>query len=168
MATQKRRWLYVVSGVAVLLVFAGIGVAVVSVAWFRENLHVQQGTDASKALAAFDATKRKFPDPRPVLEFGEDRRPTYVEGLTERRKNPGSVTAVQVLAWDPEKRALADVTLPFWLLRLKSRPIVFGAYITGFDDHGVTLTAADIERFGPGVLFDYELRSGQRVLVSAQ
>ena len=39
------------------------------------------------------------------------------------------------------RESLARIGLPFWLLRLKSDPIRFGAYASGFDDEGVTLQA---------------------------
>jgi hypothetical protein len=55
-----------------------------------------------------------------------------------------------------------------WLLRLKSGPIEFGTYVSGLDDHGVRLEVADLERYGPGVLFDLTRPSGERVLLSAQ
>ena len=92
-----------------------------------------------------------------------ERRPHYVEGIAAR-KNPGTVTTVHVLAWDPDERALASVALPMWLLRLKSGPIEFGTYVSGFDDHGVRLEVADLERYGPGVLFDL---TGRRASASS-
>ena len=73
-----------------------------------------------------------------------------------------------MLAWDPGERALADVTLPMWLLRLKSGPIQLGGYVTGMDDHGVRLTADEIARMGPGVILDLTTPTGERVLLSAQ
>ena len=104
--------------------------------------------------------KSRFADPRPVVEFDDQRRPRYVEGIATR-KNAGTVTTVHVLAWDPDEHALASVALPMWLLRLKSGPIEFGTYVSGLDDHGVRLEVADLERYGPGVLFDVTAPSGE-------
>lgn len=167
MASSKRSWVPIVAGIAVLLVFLGIGAAVVSVLWFRENIVVTRDTSQQSADQAFEQWRRKFPDPRPVLEFGDDRRPSYVAGI-EGRRNPGSVSALHVLAWDARERALATVTVPMWLLRLKSGPIVFGEYMSGFDDHGVTLTPDDLDKYGPGVVFEFESARGNRVLLTAQ
>jgi hypothetical protein len=167
MATTKRRWVPIVAGIAVLLVFLGIGAAVVSVSWFRENVHVTRDTDEVAARQAFDERRRQFPDARPVLHIGDDRRPSYTPGI-ESRRNPGAVSAVHVMAWDANERALATATLPLWLLRMKSGPIVFGEYVAGFDDHGVRLSPEDLERYGPGVVFEFESARGNRVLLTAQ
>jgi hypothetical protein len=166
MTTAKRRWVPIVAGVAVLLVFLGIGAALISFAWLREHTTLERDVAASRADEAFAAAVKGFLDPRPAIEVGEDRRPRPAAGLP--RRNPGQVTTLHLLAWDPGERALADVTLPMWLVRLKSGPIQFGGYVSGLDDHGVRLTAEDIERLGPGVLLDFTAPSGERVLLSAQ
>jgi len=165
--TSKRRWWPIVAGVAVLLVFVAIAAIAVSVAYFSEHASVERDIDETRAAAAFAAAIARFPDPRPVVTFDADRKPRYVEGIAGR-SNPGTVTTVHVLAWDPDERALATVALPMWLLRLKSGPIEFGAYVSGLDDRGVRLETADLERYGPGVLFDLRSPSGERVLLSAQ
>ena len=167
MAKTTRRWLPIVAGVAVLLVFLAIGAIAVSVAYFNEYATLEREVDTARAGGAFDQATRQFPDPRPVVEFDDERRPRYVDDIASR-KNPGTVTSVHVLAWDPDERALASIALPMWLLRLKSGPIQFGTYLNGLDDHGVHLEVADIERYGPGVLFDFTASSGERVLLSAQ
>ena len=168
MATPTtRRWLPIVAGIAVLVVFLGIGAIAISVAYFSEHTTVERDVASTEAAAAFDRAKRHFADVRPVVEFDENRKPHYVEGISSRN-NPGTVTTVHVLAWDPAEHALATVVLPMWLLRLKSGPIEFGTYVGGLDDHGVRLEVADLERYGPGVLFDFTAASGERVLLSAQ
>lgn len=167
MAGSTRRWLPIAAGVAVLLVFVAIGAIAVSVAYFSEHTTVERGIDEARAAAVFAEAMRRFPDARPVIEFDAGRKPHYVEGIAGR-KNPGSVTTVHITAWDPDQRALATVALPMWLLRLKSGPIEFGTYVSGLDDHGVRLEVADLERYGPGVLFDFRAPSGERVLLSAQ
>lgn len=167
MAKTTRRWLPIVAGIAVLVVFVGIGAIAISVAYFSEHTSVERDIDIARAEAAFAAAKNRFADPRPVVEFDDQRRPRYVEGIATR-KNAGTVTTVHVLAWDPDEHALASVALPMWLLRLKSGPIEFGTYMSGLDDHGVRLEVADLERYGPGVLFDVTAPSGGRVLLSAQ
>ena len=165
MATATRRWMPIVAGLAVSLASLAIGAVVVSVAWFRENTTLERGVDASRMEDAFAAAARRFPDPRPGLEVGEGRRPRPAQRAA--RTNPGQVTTLHVLAWDPAERALADVALPMWLVRLKSEPFALGAYVTGLDDHRVQFTAAEIERLGPGVLVDYTSPSGERVLLFA-
>ncbi|MCA1584816.1 MAG: hypothetical protein LC791_08610 [Acidobacteria bacterium] len=75
---------------------------------------------------------------------------------------------LHVLAWDPDEERLARISLPFWLLRMKSTPIELAAYASGLDDEGVELSAEDIEKYGPGIVLDHTTSSGERVLFWAQ
>lgn len=166
MATTKRRWVPIVGGVVALLVLLGIVATTISIVWLRERTTLSRDVSVTRASEAFAAAAQRFADPRPAIELGDDRRPRPATGTP--RRNPGSIGELRVLAWGAKEQALADVTLPLWLLRLKSGPIVFGSYVSGLDDRGVRLTAEEIERLGPGVLIDLTTPSGDRVLVSAQ
>ena len=167
MATGRRRWLPIVAGVVVLLVVVAAGVGTVSVLWLKEQVQIESDTSTSEAAVAFDAATRRFADPRPLLTIGDDRRPQYAiePGM---RRNPGTVSALSLLVWDERRRTLTTVTLPMWLLRLKSGPIAFGEYVSGMDEHGVRLQAEDLERYGPGVVVDLQTPDGHRVLMTAQ
>lgn len=167
MTTTRRRWPLVLAGVVVFLGVVVIGLGVAATIWFRDSVQVERGTSRAAAQAAFDTARRQFPDPRPILELGDDRRPRYVPGL-ESRRNPGEVNALHILAWEADEGALATVALPMWLLRLKTGPIVFGEYVSGMDDHGVRLEPKDLERYGPGVVLDFETADGNRVLLTAR
>ena len=138
MTTAKRRWVPIVGGAVALVVLLGIAGAALSFAWLREHTTLERDIPVARATEAFAAVARRFSDPRPAVEFDTQRRP---HPATTLRTNPGEVTTLQVVAWDPDERALADVTLPMWLLRLKAGPIQLGGYVTGMDDHGVRLTA---------------------------
>jgi hypothetical protein len=167
MAKGARGWAPIVVGIAVVVAMVGIAAVVVSVSWFQQNVQVSRDTTRESADTRFADARRRFPDQRPVLEFDDDRRPRFVKGI-ESRKNPGTVSELHVLAWDPDERAMATITVPLWLLRLKSGPIEFGEYVSGFDDNGVRLEVDDLERYGPGIVFEYRRGSGERVLLSAQ
>ena len=66
------------------------------------------------------------------------------------------------------KRKSCALRLPFWLLRLKSDPIRFSAYASGFDDEASTCRPEDIEKYGPGIILDGTSPEGERVLLWAQ
>jgi len=166
MTTTKRRWLPIVGGIAALAVLLGIVATTLSVVWLRERTTIARDVSTTRANEAFAAAAQRFADSRPAFELGDDRRPRPAAGAP--RRNPGSVSDLHVLAWAAQEQTLADVTLPLWLLRLKSGPIAFGTYVSGLDDHGVRLTAEEIERLGPGVLIDFTAPDGDRVLLSAQ
>lgn len=166
MTTKRRRWPIVLAGVAVFVIVVIIALAVAGSLFIRENVQVARGAGRHNAEVAFDAAKTRFPDARPLLVLDADRRPVLTPGL-ESRRNPGTVTSLHILAWDADEDALATVTLPMWLLRLKSGPIAFGEYASGLDG-AVRLEPADVERHGPGIVLDFETPDGNRVLLTAQ
>lgn len=162
----KRRWIPIVIGIVFLVFVLGVGAVVFSVAWFRQHLTVTE-TSETTAAREFDAVRAKFPGQRPLLEM-RDGRPQYVE---ERRNEPPStsrITTLHLIAWDDEDGQLATFALPFWLLRMKSGPISFSSYASGFDDKGVSIRPEDIERHGPGLVLDFSEGRRGRVLVWAE
>jgi hypothetical protein len=163
MAT-KRRWLPIVVGVLILLAFVAIGVVIAGVAWFQQNVHVAETTEGD-ALREFDAILAKHPGRAPLLEFA-DGTPRYTGGVAPApAAQRVQLQAINVLVWSPREDELTRVSLPFWLVRLKSEPIRLSAYASGLDDEGVSLRPEDIERFGPGIILDMTSPSRERILV---
>jgi hypothetical protein len=159
-----RRWGPILFGVAVLVVFVGIGAVIFSVAWFRENVTIEPATEAS-AVTTFDDVRRRHAEKAPLVEVrdaGVKRNPPP-DGT---RRTP--LTTLHVLAWDPREERLVKFSLPFWFLRLKETPIQFGTEAGGLDDIGLQLTVGDIERYGPGIVADVELRRGARAMLWAE
>ena len=159
---KVRRWAPIVFGVCVFVVFLGICVAVVGFAWVREHLAVEAAS-ATNAEAAFDEVRQRFTDKMPLLEM---------HGVsTPRRSAPAadtprtSLNTLHVLAWDADNEQLARFDVPFWLLRLKETPIRFGTYASGLDELKITLTAAEIERYGPGIIVDISREGRDRALL---
>lgn len=167
MTAPKRRWLWVLAGVVLLVCVVVAGVVAASWFYFRDRLEIAQGTSRSDALARFETERQRYADRRPLLVMGDDRRPRYAEGAPERR-NDGDVAAFNVLAWDADDGALVSVSVPMWVLRMKSGPISVGEYVSDLDGHGVRLQAEDLQRYGPGVLLDIEGPDGDLVLLTAQ
>ena len=159
----KRKWIPIAIGVALLVFVLGLGGIVFSVAWMRQNLLVTELPEAT-AAQEFNAVLAKFPGQRPLLEL-RDGKPEYT---AERRNEPASTTSLttlHVMAWDDEEGKLATFAMPFWLLRLKSGPIAFSSYASGFDDRGLTLRVEDIEKHGPGIVLDLTEAGEGRVLI---
>jgi hypothetical protein len=164
---KRRNWLLIAFGVLVLLVFVGLGAIIAVTAWVQQNLSVRD-TSQTNAHAEFDAVRQKFPHRPPLLEM-RDGRPAYSNG-SPPAPSPTRVALdrMHVMAWDPEDEKLVSVSVPFWLLRLKATPIELGSYASGFDDHHVNLRADELERYGPGIIIDATMPSGERVLLWAQ
>jgi hypothetical protein len=168
----RRRWVPIVFGVAVLLVFIGIGAAIAITAWFQQNVQVET-RPASEATSEFEAIRKRF-EGRPALLQIRDGRPEYAlsrearEARGQSKDSTARLETLHVLAWDERDGQLARVSLPFWVLRMKSDPIRLGSYASGLDDGGVDLRPSDIEQYGPGIILDTGVPAGGRVLVWAQ
>lgn len=166
--TRKRRWWPIVAGVVVALgvVVAGIGVA--SVLWFKDKVDIRPGATRPDAEAAFATEKAQFPDTQPMLVLDGSQHPRFAD-TANRRKNDGAIESVRVLAWSHDSGELATITLPFWLLRMKSGTFRFGERLPGVDDGaGLQLDAKDLERHGRGVVLETETPQGDRLLVTAR
>lgn len=168
MATTRRRWPIVLAGVAVFVTVVVIALAVAGTLFVRNNVQVAEGASRERAEAAFEAAVRQFADPRPLLVMEDDTHPALAPGAASRR-NPGTVSALHVLAWDADRGSLATVTVPLWLLAMKPGPILFGDYVPdAWKTDRVQLDVKDLERYGPGVVLDVTTPDGQHVLITAQ
>jgi hypothetical protein len=164
---DRKRWVIIAFGVAVVLVFVGIGAIIAVTAWVQQNLDVQPRT-AVEADREFDAVRERFPGRKPLLELVDGRPAFTAEHTTAPAAAGPRLQTLHVLAWDGKDERLAKIGLPFWFLRLKSDPIRFSAYASGFDDEGVTLRPEDIERYGPGIILDTTIPEGGRLLLWAE
>ena len=159
---KVRRWTPIVFGVSVFLVFVGISAVVLGVAWFREHLSIEAASH-SGAEAAFQEVRQRYAAKAPLLEMHGT--------STARRSWPPAdaprinLSTLHVLAWDAHDEKLARFEIPFWLLRLKETPIRFGTYASGLDELKITLTAAEIERYGPGIIMDISREGRDRALL---
>ena len=162
----RRRWIPIVLGIVFLVFVLGVGAVIVTVAWFRQALHV---TEVSQANAGeqFDAVRAKFAGQRPLLEM-RDGEPALVAQRKDEPRSNLQLTTLHLMAWDEDEEKLVTFSLPFWLLRMKSGPIGFSSYASGIDR--VSLRPEDIERHGPGLILDVtEDRRGRgRVLIWAE
>ena len=161
---KARRWAPVVFGVAVFAVFVAICAVVVGVVWFRDHLSIEEASDTG-AEAAFEAVRQQYTARAPLLEM---------HGTSPPRSNPPppdapriALSTLHVLAWDAGDARLARFEIPFWFLRLKEGPIRFGNYASGLDELKITLTVAEMERYGPGILMDISRTGRDRALLWA-
>jgi hypothetical protein len=165
--SKRRNWLWILVGVCILLVFIGIGAIIATTAWIQQNLTVMDTTEAS-ALEQFDEVRTRYKNRPPLLDI-QDGQPTFTGGTPPpARSDSAALQDLHVLVWDPDENKLASVSVPFWLLRLKSGPIEFSSYAAGLDDRGVRLSAEEIERYGPGILLDTVSQDGERILLWTQ
>jgi len=162
MAERKRRWVPIVVGVVFLVVCVAIGAMIVVASLFRESVD-QRTTNVDEATVAFEEVRHRFGDRPPLLEI-VDERPRRVATIEPR--STVALQHVKILVWDPAESHLTQVTLPFWLVRLKSTPIDLGSYAAGVGDgEGNDLRVEDLEAYGPGIVVEHTARRGERLLV---
>ena len=97
-----------------------------------------------------------------------DGEPAFVAGRKDEPRSTAEIARLHLMAWDDDDQQLVTFSLPFWLLRMKSGPIGFSSYDSGFER--VSLSAEDIERHGPGLILDSSEndRGRGRVLIWAE
>jgi hypothetical protein len=163
---KKRTWIWVVAGVFIVLAFLAIGGMFAAAVFFRERFHVTEDITESAARSQFDAVYAKFPGQQPLIQL-VDGRPQLIADRATRDGSTHSMTTLHVLAFDNDDEDLAQFSLPWWLLRMKSGPIRLSAYQQGWDDRGVSFRVEDIEKHGPGIIVDVKRNEG-RMLIWAE
>jgi len=163
---KKRTWLWVVLGVVVFLGVLFVGGIVVAVSLFRQNLDITSNVSASSAMPEFEAIYAKFPGQQPLIQL-VDGRPQLVAERATQSGDGKPLTTLHVIAFNEDEEHLARLSVPFWLIRMKSGPIRLSAYQQGWDDRGVSFRVEDIEKHGPGIIADVK-RSEGRMLVWAE
>ena len=157
------RWAQVLIGVAIVGVFLAIGAIIAVTAYFSQNVVVNT-SNAREADDEFEKIRQRFKGQLPLVELRDG---AAVRSNPRTNAGGGQLSTLHILAWDSDEEKLAAVNVPWWVIRLKSGPIRFSSYSTGFDDEGVRLTPEDIERGGPGIILEATGRRGERVLLWA-
>jgi hypothetical protein len=167
MAAKVKTWVWVAVGVIVVCVLCIVAIAALGMYFFSQHIDTRS---ASPAVAAreFDLVKARFTGQKPLIEV--DERGEFMRSNPDRPSQPGAAAPekVHVLAFDPDDGRIVQITIPFWLLRLKMHgtTIDFNGGRMDLDD--LKLSVEDLERFGPTLIVDHATRQGERVLVWSQ
>lgn len=156
-----KKWVWVAGGAAAFLVL--LVVALIGFGVYFVSRHVLSGpASLAEAQHEFDRIRAQYAGRPPLIEFaGEESEPVvHREALSD---SAGHLESLDVLAWDPRHPRLVRISIPFWLVRLSpGRLNISGTEPVEF--RRLHLTAADLERYGPGILLDFEPPHGGRVL----
>jgi hypothetical protein len=160
---KTRTWLWVVLGVFLLFVIVAAGGLFFAISFFRQNMNVTP-MGATAADQEFESVRARFAGRQPLFQM-IDGRAQMVSDRTAQSPPPTPPTTMYVMAWDNDDEQMMRVSIPFWLLRLKSGPIQVSAYAAGVDDRGLSFRVEDLERHGPGLLLDLpDQRDGQLLI----
>jgi hypothetical protein len=166
-AGRVKTWIWVVLGVVVACVAAAVVIAGSAFYFFSKQFDSHPAT-ATAANREFESVKARFRGQKPLVEIDGQ------GGLT--RSNAGTAATadtrlperVIVMAFNPERQRIVRVTLPFWLLRLKSRHAAINFNGRRMDLEDLKLTVGDLERYGSTLIVDQTNADGTRVLVWSQ
>jgi hypothetical protein len=157
-----KTWVSILIAVAIVAVVLMVAVVGGSVYWVTRHIDTQATSDAS-AEDELSRTRVRFGGQQPLLEI-RGRDDVVVHRDTRRAgAQHTELTTLHVIAFDPDKRKIVRVNMPFWLLRLApSGRLRFGASSV---DASVRLTLEDVEASGPGLLVDGRAPDGQQFIV---
>jgi len=88
----------------------------------------------------------------------------------QERDVPADLTHLVLLASDPSRERLVDITFPWWFVRLKvSRTFNLGnvtSFLAGdWENLDLEVTEDDLERRGPGLILDHTAEDGKRIVM---
>jgi len=161
---RKLTWLWIILGILfVLFVVAATGVFM-TVSYFRQNVRVAQNISDADATREFDAALARFPGQQPLIRLVDDR-PQFVADRPNPSPSAKPLTTMHVIAFDDDDGNLAQISVPFWLLRMKSGPIELNEYSRGWRGDGFKFKIEDLEKAGPGIVMDVTRPRDGRVLI---
>ena len=167
MAGKVKTWVWVVGGIVVVCFLGVVAMAAAGMYFFTKHINTREVSSAS-ASREFEEIKGRFKDQKPLIEL--DERGHLLRSNPDRAAAPNAVRPEQinVLAFDPDDSRIVKVTIPFWLLRFKTRGTVIDFNGSKMDLEDLKLTVEELERFGPTLIVDHKASSGERVLVWSQ
>jgi hypothetical protein len=159
MKTRRGTIIMIVVGVVICVTVVGLGAG----AWFFASAFDSTSSDEATAGRAFDDVTRRLGTSDPIIDIQNDR------AIITRQPPEAAASELQrlqILTWNPDEDRLTRVTLPWWLLRLKSGSFDLNSEAgSGFHSTRITITPDEIERYGPALLVSHTEPDGQRVLV---
>jgi hypothetical protein len=166
MAGKIKTWIWVIVSLIVICILGFVAVAGMGYYFVTKHFDTKVTTSAG-ASVEFEQAKAQFTGQKPLIEL--DERGRFLRANPDRpgRSNARRPDQLFVLAFDPDDERIVKVTIPFWLLRLKSRGTIdFNGGNLELED--LKLTVEDLERFGPTLIVDHKSSGGERVLVWSQ
>ena len=155
-----RPWMKVTLGlaaVAIVCIIALAGTASYFV-WRSFDRHV---APEAAALREIDAIRSRFGARPPLVEIVDPRR---MDVRINRLAGAGGtgVTTLHVVNWKAEDGEVVRTEVPVWLLRFSSINILS---TLGLTPSQIRLTVDDIQRYGPGIVVDYNRPGEFRLLL---
>lgn len=148
------------------LLLAIIGIAVFS-SLFSSWSQFESATPKA-ATISFDAELSLMEDQRAYLTIS-DLGEVAVKRELEKR-TASSLTALNVLAYEPDASRLARVRFPFWFVQMKTTDhLNLGTLVSllsqDWEHLDLNITEEDLMRRGPGLVLDHTRADGGRIVL---
>jgi hypothetical protein len=144
-----------------LLVAAILGLA--AFGYLVSNVVTVARVEDSDGSRRFLAARAAFGSARPMLEIAPSGR--VVRRPSPPREGAGHLERFRILVYQLQQRRLLEADVPFWFVSLKGPALQYAVRDTGVDLDRLGVTAADLQRHGPGPILDETRANGDRVLV---
>ena len=167
MAVRVKTIIWILVALAVVAILGIFAMAGAGFYFFSRNVKTSEASPAT-AASAFDEARARFPNQKPMIELDDN---GNVRNSHVARERPADVTppeALHVLAYDPDDARVVRLTIPFWLLRLKSGNQTINFNGNDMDLEDLKISVEDLERMGPTLIVDHKAAGGDRVLVWSQ
>lgn len=161
---RKLTWLWIILGVLFVMFVVAVTGVFIAVSYVRQNVAIARDISDADANREFDAVLAKFPGQQPLIRL-VDGRTQFVADRANQSPSARRLTTMHVIAFDEDDGQLAQVSLPFWLLRMRDRPIELSDYSRTSRDVDVSFKIEDLEKAGPGIVMDFTRPRDGRVLV---
>lgn len=155
-----RTWVKVTIGAAALVAVC-IVVLAATAGYFVFRSYEKQNTTEAAAFREIETIRTRFGSRPPLIEIIDPRRADFrINRLGGG--DGGRVTRLHVVNWKAEDSEMVRTEMPLWLMRFSSVNILSQLGVTPAK---VRLTVQDIERYGPGIVVDYNQPGSARLLI---
>ncbi len=161
-----RKGLWIALGACGFLVIAGAAFVGLMIFVTVRHLEIRPATTAS-AEQEYNQLRDRFAGRPPLIEIDRDDPGKVRVHRPAEQQSSGNVTTLHIFAWDRRESKVVKLDLPFWLLRLKPHSS-FGQWRWNGEEmnlDNLQITVEDLERYGPGLVLDFEGHRGERVLI---
>jgi hypothetical protein len=167
MAGRVKPWVWIVVAVMVVGILGLVALAGIGFYYFSQHVDTRVVSPAS-AARDFDAVRARFTGQPPLIEL--DERGRFVRTHTNRPipTRPTPPEKLHVLAYNPEEGRIVELSIPFWLLRLKAGGATIDFNGREMDLEDLKLSVDELERFGPTLIAEHKAPDGRHVIVWSQ
>jgi len=155
-----RTWVKVTIGGAALVALGFIALAGTGAYLVFRHLETRNAGEA-ESMNAIEAVKTRFGSRPPLIDIVD---PLKGDIRINRPDVPSRspVGTVHIINWKSDTGELSTAEVPLWLMRFSSVNVLSQL---GVAPAKFRLTVGDIERYGPGLIADYNSPGSFRILV---